>query len=90
MTSRCPKRPSFDSEAVYRITVLGRLDSSWSERLGDMTITTGLNPDSEATTVLVGTLLDQAALTGVLNTLYEIGLTLCSVECLGEGGAQRG
>jgi hypothetical protein len=34
-----------------------------------------------AITELVGRLADQAALHGVLSTLYELGLPLVSVEC---------
>jgi hypothetical protein len=33
-------------------------------------------------TILVGRLADQAALSGVLNTLYELHLPVVSVECL--------
>jgi hypothetical protein len=33
-------------------------------------------------TILVGHLTDQAALSGVLNTLYDLRLPLLSVECL--------
>ncbi len=39
-------------------------------------------PDGVAETVLTGEFQDQAALTGVLNTLYDLGLPLLSVECL--------
>ena len=35
-----------------------------------------------AQTVLVGRLRDQAALSGVLNILYELHLPVLSVECL--------
>ena len=73
-----------DAEAVYRIVVRGRLDCSWSARLGDMNITTESNADSEVTTTLFGPLADQAALAGILNTLYDLGLTLVSVKYLAE------
>jgi hypothetical protein len=33
-----------------------------------------------AVTILVGRLADQAALIGILNTLYDLGLPLLSVE----------
>jgi len=34
-------------------------------------------------TTLTGELIDQAALLGVLNALYNLRLTIWSVECLG-------
>ena len=67
---------------MYRIYVRGQLDSSWSERLGGMTMTTTGGMDTDETTMLEGQLLDQAALTGILNTLYDMRLPLVSVECI--------
>ena len=67
---------------MYRIRVRGQLDSSWSERLGGMTMTTTGGMDTDETTMLEGQLLDQAALTGILNTLYDMRLPLVSVECI--------
>jgi hypothetical protein len=45
-----------------------------------MTILTETGPDSQTVTTLRGPLLDQAALAGVLSTLYDLGMTLLSVE----------
>ncbi|HSN75491.1 MAG TPA: hypothetical protein VL334_10475, partial [Anaerolineae bacterium] len=39
--------------------------------------------DGAPVTVLSGQFQDQAALAGVLNTLYDLGLPLLSVECVG-------
>jgi len=47
-----------------------------------MTVTIIGGKDTPETTTLEGRLLDQAALTGVINTLYDLGLPLVSVECL--------
>jgi hypothetical protein len=76
----CMHVRSFDEAATYRITVLGYLDPGWSDRLGAMTITPMTDPGSRTVTTLLGRLLDQAALAGVLNTLYDLGLTLLFVE----------
>lgn len=73
-----------DAEATYRIIVKGQLDASWSERLSDMAISVEGNAGSGVTTTLIGPLNDQAALTGVLNTLYDLGLTLICVQHLVE------
>jgi hypothetical protein len=69
--------------ARYRIRVKGILDQSWSGRLGGMTITMEQEDEAPVTT-LYGRLLDQAALLGVLNTLYDYyHAPLLSVEFLG-------
>ncbi len=74
----------FDSPACYRIRVQGALKPSWSNRLGGMSIT-GPDPAGPVpVTTLCGRLIDQAALLGVLNSLYNsLHMTLLSVECLG-------
>lgn len=75
----------FDRSGSYRIRVLGELDGSWSENLGGMNITTRIQREGPPVSILVGVLTDQASLSGVLNTLYELHLTLLSVEYLEEG-----
>jgi hypothetical protein len=65
---------------VYRIEVQGELPESWSERLQGMIITAGRSEEDEHVTTLEGPLRDQAALSGVLNTLYERHFTVLSVQ----------
>ena len=74
--------PTMHGPANYRIRVRGRLDADWSERLGGMNITHLKTPDGDSVTVLDGRFADQAALFGVLNTLYELHLPVLSVDCL--------
>ena len=50
-----------------------------------MNITDLQHSDKGNETILVGRLADQAALAGVLNTLYEQHLPVLSVDCLEEG-----
>ncbi len=76
------KKFAFDRPGTYRIRVLGSLDESWSERLGGLHITTSSLKDQGPVTELVGQMRDQAELSGLLNTLYELHLTLFSVEML--------
>jgi hypothetical protein len=66
--------------AVCVIHVRGALSSDWSDRLGGMRIVV-VRAGRHTVTELVGRLTDQAALHGVLSTLYELGLPLLSVEC---------
>jgi hypothetical protein len=74
------KSSTFDRPGNYRICVQGFLDESLSERLGGMRISTSRGENKEPVTTLFGLMVDQAALAGVLNTLYEMHETLLSVE----------
>jgi hypothetical protein len=77
-----PKLPVMESPARYRIRVRGHLDSSWSDRMAGMSITTTGGKNTEQITLLEGELMDQVALTGVINTLNDLGLPLLAVECI--------
>ena len=74
--------PTMSGPAFYRIRVCGRLDAELSERLG-MRVENLARNDGKAESVLEGRLLDQAALAGVLNKLYELHLPVMCVDCLG-------
>jgi hypothetical protein len=64
-----------DDAPIYQICVQGQLDESWSEWLGGLTITT----QSDGATLLSGSIVDQAALHGILDKLYALNLTILSV-----------
>ena len=69
--------------ATYRICVQGRLEESWSDYLGGMTITVRESEEQYPVTILTGHLTDQAALLGVLMYLYNrLHLPLLAIECL--------
>ena len=84
------KIPKMDAPAVYRISVGGRLEPDWSDRLEGMTICVTGEKGSSEKTVLEGRLPDQAALSGVLNTLYELHLPVLSVDCLETNASKEG
>ena len=75
----------FDLPAVYQISVQGRIDLTWSDCLGGMAICESTVEAGPPVTTLEGELRNQAALVGVLNTLYELHLTLLSVKRLSIG-----
>ena len=77
------KRFLFDLPGHYRIRVQGQLSASWSSRLSDMVIAVRQPASQPSVTTLTGELRDQAALMGVLNTLYDMGCPLLKVERLG-------
>ena len=76
---------TLDQPATYQIQVPGHIGASWSDWVGEMTITIDSEVDDEGNshpvTTLTGTL-DQAALQGLLRRLYGLGLPLISVVCV--------
>ncbi len=77
---------SFFSVARYKISVLGFPDEKMTDLLGGLTIESQ-EPDpssGKSKITLSGNLIDQAALFGTLNVLYNMRMPLISVEYLGE------
>ncbi|MFT5701579.1 MAG: hypothetical protein ACI8ZB_004474 [Desulforhopalus sp.] len=72
----------FEAPASYQIRVQGHLDDGWSDRLGGMVITRAFAEDRQPMSILIGHLKDQAALSGVMNALYGLHLSVISVELL--------
>ena len=72
----------FDRPATYQICVQGTIDPNWSDRLAGMTIRLIAEEGRPPVTTLDGELRDQAALLGVLNSLYELHLPVLSVVCV--------
>ena len=69
-----------DKSVSYRVKVRGMVPDSWSDRLGGLKI---VETTPEGMT-LEGWLPDQAALAGVLDTLFSINLSILEVICLQE------
>ena len=75
--------PTMSGPAIYRIRVRGRLDAKLADRLEGMHIENLAQSNGKVESVLEGHLLDQAALSGILNKLYDLHLPVMSVDCLG-------
>ena len=65
---------------IYRFRVRGHLDDRWSKWLGGLTV----QRQEDGTTVLVGPVVDQAALHGVFVRIRDLGLILLSVSLVRE------
>lgn len=64
----------------YRIVIQGKLNDSWSEWLGDVSLERiNRMHDSNQTTIL-SEIPDQAALRGLLNKIWDLNLILISVN----------
>ena len=76
----------FSSPGEYRIEAEGYLNPDWFGRFGSMyVISSPLAEGDRALTVMQGRVHDQAELAGILSTLYELHLSLLSVQCLKRG-----
>ncbi|NOQ20257.1 MAG: hypothetical protein GQ571_09850 [Desulfobacterales bacterium] len=74
------KRIKLWTPVTYRIEVEGHLAESWSNCLAGMRITVSKRSDQTTKTTLSGRLKDQAELSGVLNSLYDLHLSILKVE----------
>ena len=72
-------RREFDGQGVYQIRVQGRLDERWSDWFSCMTITFESGSDGSPITVLTGAVADQSVLRGILDSVWDLNLTLISV-----------
>jgi hypothetical protein len=66
----------------YQIKVAGTFDKSWSKKLANMQVSLEDGSIEKKIYNLIGKLKDQAELNGILNTLYELHLTIISINLL--------
>ena len=66
---------------VYQIRIKGHLDPRWSEWFGGLTITL----EEAGNTLLTGSVVDQAALHGLLRKVRDLGMPLISVTSVEPG-----
>lgn len=70
-----------DGPVVYQIKIKGHLEEYWADWFGHLTITL----EEDGNTLLTGSVVDQAALYGLLRKVRDLGLPLLSVNRV-EGG----
>ncbi|MEL7433864.1 MAG: hypothetical protein AAFN11_07945 [Chloroflexota bacterium] len=63
---------------MYAIRVQGHLSPLWTDSFEGLTITL----EEDGTTCLTGSLVDQAALHGVIKRIRDLGLTLIEIKQL--------
>jgi hypothetical protein len=79
MTDRHSVNGAADPPGVYQIRLRGHLGPQWAAWFAGLTIRLEENGE----TVLTGTVVDQAALHGVLRKVRDLGLPLLAVNRLG-------
>ena len=63
--------------AVYEMRIKGLLDHRWRHRFEGMVMTTD---PARGETILIGIVIDQAALHGLLNQIRDLGLPLLALK----------
>jgi len=72
-----------DEPGLYEIRIKGHLDDKWAAWFGGLTLTREDNGE----TLLIGPVVDQAALHGLLRKVRDLGMPLLSVTRVRPGQA---
>lgn len=78
MTDNQPAKDERNQSGVYEIRIEEHLSDLWIDRFGDLTI----KLEDDGTTLLKGTIIDQAELFGLLKKVRNLGMKLLSVNCV--------
>lgn len=78
------KKLKFSEPAFYQIMVQGKLSPDWSDRLRGLDVEVKYGKDKHPVSILTGKISDQAALAGILKSLYEAHLPVINVINLGD------
>jgi len=73
---------NFKEPAVYKIVVQGVIDPQWTETNWGLQVSVSKGKGSQSITSMVGQINDQAALSGILSMLYDMHMTVISVNML--------
>jgi hypothetical protein len=72
-----------DEPALYEIRLKGHLEAGWAAWFRGLSLTL----EDDGTTLLTGSVVDQAALHGLLRKVRDLGIPLISVICGSSGQA---
>jgi hypothetical protein len=75
-------RLRMDQPSAYHIVVQGHLDTTYADWLEGMLVVLTRDQQQQPVTILTGQLLDQAALIGVLRSLYNLRFPVLFVKWL--------
>jgi hypothetical protein len=78
MSETYVSKEEYDESALYEIRMEGHLDDRWADRFDGLTLTR----EENSVTLLTGTVVDQAALHGLLRKVRNLGTHLLSVTRL--------
>lgn len=75
---------------IYQVTVRGILDDKWSDWFNGMDIIVQKTSDGTGFTTLTGLVADQAGLRGIVTKLWDLNLTVISVNRSEAAGLDQG
>ena len=76
------KKPEIDQARCYTIQVQGHLSQVWLDFFSELNPQIQEGPEGFALVTLDGKFVDQAALNGTLQSLYNLGCILVSVKMI--------
>jgi hypothetical protein len=85
MSARQGPAGDHDGTARYEIRIEGHLDDRWAAWFEGLTLTR----EADGATLLTGSVVDQAALHGLLRQVRDLGMPLISVIRVSRGRAGR-
>ena len=71
---------------IYQVKVIGVLDDTWSEWFNGLDVRVERATEGLSITTLTGPVADQASLRGIVSKLWDLNLTIISVN---RGGSQK-
>jgi hypothetical protein len=66
---------------IYQVRIAGHLDNSWADWFDGLAV----SPQADGTTILTATIVDQAALYGLLRKVRDLGMPLLTVQRMHTG-----
>jgi hypothetical protein len=85
MNNKSQKEPGMTTQAIYHISVKGKLTDNWADWFNGAVIDMELGRDGGSHTTLNCRVRDQAELLGILNRLNSFNLPLVRVAFIREG-----
>lgn len=85
MTNEQNATPDPAKPIVYQIRIKGHLGQQWMDWFEGLTITL----EEDGNTLMAGTVIDQAALHGLIKKVRDLGLPLLSVNPIESGQAKK-
>jgi hypothetical protein len=74
-----------DRPVIYQIRIGGHLGQPWQEWFEGLTLTL----EADGSTLLTGSVVDQAALYGILKKVSDLGMPLLSISSTGAGSQDK-